>query len=60
MKKQIILSVIESKNYNKTGEAIYKFGGLTYHVGNVNGTPRVISIDVPQDELDDMEVIIRK
>ena len=60
MKKQIILSVIESKNYNKTGEAVYKFGGLTYHIANVDGTPRVVSIYVPQDELSGMEVIVRK
>lgn len=60
MKNQIILSVIESKNYNKTGEAVYKYGGLTYHVKNIDGTPRVVLVDVPQDELAQMEVIVRK
>ncbi len=60
MKKQIILSTIESRNYNKTGKAIYIYGGLCYHVANVDGEPKVVSIDVPQKDLDEMEVIVRR
>lgn len=60
MKKQVILSTIESRNYNKTGKAIYNYGGLCYHVENVDGFPRVVSVDVPQTELDEMEVIVRR
>lgn len=60
MKKQVILSTIESRNYNKTGHAVYMYGGLCYHVENVDGVAKVVSIDVPQDELSDMEVIVRR
>ena len=37
LKKQIILSCIESKNYNKTGMGSYVCGDFEYHVENVNG-----------------------
>lgn len=60
MKKQVILSTIESRNYNKTGKAVYMYGGLCYHVENVNGVAKVVSIDVPQEELSEMEVIVRR
>ena len=60
MKKQVILSTIESRNYNKTGKAVYMYGGLCYHVENVDGVAKVVAIDVPQDELDEMEVIVRR
>ena len=60
MKNQIILSVLESKAYNKTGHAVYLYGGLCYHVENVDNTPKVVRVDVPQTELDSIEVIIRR
>lgn len=59
MKKQIILSTIESRNYKKTGKAVYNYGGLCYHVENVDGTPRVTYVDVPQTDLAEMQVIVR-
>ena len=60
MKKQIILSTIESRKYNKEGHAVYMYGGLCYHVANIDGAAKVVSIDVPQTELDEMEVIVRR
>lgn len=59
MKKQIILSTIESRIYKKTGKAIYNYGGLCYHVENVDGMPKVTYVDVPQNELEEMQVIVR-
>lgn len=60
IKKQVILGTIESRNYNKTGVGYYVYGGLRYKVENVNGKPTVTSIEVPQEDLADIEVIVRK
>lgn len=61
LKKQIILSCIESKNYNKTGIGSYVCGDFEYHVENVNGEPKVTSITIPSDyNLDEIQVIVRK
>ena len=61
LKKQIILSCIESKNYNKTGIGSYVCGDFEYHVENVNGEPKVTSVTIPSDfNLDEIQVIIRK
>lgn len=61
LKSQIILSCIESKNYNKTGMASYTCGDFEYHVENINGQPKVTSVTIPSDfNLDDIAVIVRK
>lgn len=60
IKKQVILGTIESRTYNRQGHATYKYGGCVYHVENVNGQPKVTSIEVPQDDLATIEVIVRK
>lgn len=60
LKKQVILGTIESKRYNKEGVGYYVYGGLRYTVKNIDGTPKVVSVAVPQEDLDDIEVIVRK
>lgn len=58
LKKQIILSCVESKNYEKEGTAEYVNGGILYHVGNVDGKPTVTGIE-PVGGLSDIAVIVR-
>lgn len=61
IKKQIILSCVESKKYNKEGVASYTCGDFQYHVTNVDGQPRVTSITIPQDfDLSEISVIVRQ
>lgn len=58
LKKQIILSCIESKNYAKEGTASYVNGGVIYHVTNAEGQPKVTDIE-PVDGCDSISVIVR-
>lgn len=61
LKKQIILSCVESKKYVKGGHASYTCGDFQYHVTNVDGQPRVTSVTVPEDfDLQGISVIVRQ
>lgn len=60
LKKQVIVGTIQSARYKKEGKAFYDYGGLRYVIENVNGTPKVTSVLVPQEDLDSIEVIVRK
>lgn len=61
LKKQIILSCVESKKYNKEGIASYTCGDFQYHIANVEGQPRVVSITIPEDfDLSGISVIVRQ
>lgn len=58
--KQFVLTCAESKEYNKCGTTMHAYGGLGYHITNVDGVPTVTSITPLDPDAVEYEVIVRR